>query len=353
MRNQLAGDTTGIDSATHGRGAANRFRAPWKLIVSTSSSVTGFIPARETFAMRRSHSPRHEIRHGDGMKVFLSWSGELSHDAAKAFYGWLPQVIQQIDPWLSSESTGKGETWLTSIGEALKASNGIGLFFLSQEAIKSGWLLYEAGGIAALGQQRVCTVCLDMAPHDLKPPLSFFQATKLDRNDVFKLVDDLNKVCNPSLAPSLLAKSFDRAWPELESAISDLKRDRPQITATEESRAAPTESAVLDALRRIEARIGALERGQGGVGYVGGLLSDNFHTDAAAALAGHSVSNLMDKQTWAKLDSVRRVRSAYETFLLDKDLADRIAKEAIMRDSLGGTHNAFAVTRDSPSDLKE
>jgi hypothetical protein len=128
------------------------------------------------------------------MKVFLSWSGARSHAVARAFHEWLPSVVQQADPWISSDSISKGDTWLSQVREALDASNGVGLFFLTNESLSSEWLLFEAGGIAALGQKRVCTVCIDMAPGQLKPPLNFFQATTLEQEDIFRLVGDLNQM---------------------------------------------------------------------------------------------------------------------------------------------------------------
>jgi hypothetical protein len=118
------------------------------------------------------------------MKVFLSWSGEHSHSIAQAFNERLPTVIQSVKPRLSSEHISKGATWLEELRKALSESNGIGLFFLTREALRSEWLLFEAGGIAALDKQRVCTVCIDVPSGELTPPLNFFQATNLERQDV-------------------------------------------------------------------------------------------------------------------------------------------------------------------------
>ena len=38
------------------------------------------------------------------MKVFLSWSGEASKEAATALYNWLPTVIQTVKPYMSAEN---------------------------------------------------------------------------------------------------------------------------------------------------------------------------------------------------------------------------------------------------------
>ena len=53
------------------------------------------------------------------MRVFVSWSGDVSHRVAIAFKEWLPLVIQSIDPYVSSEDNRKGFSFLSGEFRAL------------------------------------------------------------------------------------------------------------------------------------------------------------------------------------------------------------------------------------------
>jgi hypothetical protein len=44
------------------------------------------------------------------MKVFISWSGERSNYVARILYEWIPNVIQNVRPWISEEIP-KGVRW--------------------------------------------------------------------------------------------------------------------------------------------------------------------------------------------------------------------------------------------------
>ena len=43
------------------------------------------------------------IRRGTSVKVFISWSGERSKKIAKALKKWIKNVIQSVEPFVSSE----------------------------------------------------------------------------------------------------------------------------------------------------------------------------------------------------------------------------------------------------------
>ncbi|MCX5899546.1 MAG: hypothetical protein NTX06_02220 [Proteobacteria bacterium] len=57
------------------------------------------------------------------MKIFISWSGEVSHSVALALRDWLPSVIQSIEPFVSSEDIDRGARWATEIGSKLEKAD--------------------------------------------------------------------------------------------------------------------------------------------------------------------------------------------------------------------------------------
>ncbi len=49
------------------------------------------------------------------MKIFISWSGELSEKVGRALHEWLPNVMHSIEPYLSSENISVGQNWVSQI----------------------------------------------------------------------------------------------------------------------------------------------------------------------------------------------------------------------------------------------
>ncbi|MBK0374733.1 TIR domain-containing protein [Streptomyces californicus] len=160
------------------------------------------------------------------MKVFLSWSGERSRRVAEALRHWLPDVIQEIDPWVSSQDIAKGGRGIDEITHELSATD-FGIICVTPENEASKWINFEAG---SLGKQfkiaHVAPFLLDMKIADLTGPLSKFQATVGDnQGDVRKLVSDMNKASSGRVvAEDRLERAFARSWPELERALQEARR---------------------------------------------------------------------------------------------------------------------------------
>src|SRR5438045_597701 len=125
------------------------------------------------------------------MTVFISWSGPFSKAVAELLNAWLPDVIQGVKTWLSTEDIEKGTIWSGEINEALATT--VGVLCVTQENKNAPWLLFEAGGLSkGLTKSRVCPLLIDLQPQDLQPPLSLFNLTLPEREDIWKLVKTIN-----------------------------------------------------------------------------------------------------------------------------------------------------------------
>ena len=80
------------------------------------------------------------------MKVFISWSGELSRELAKTLKKYLHQINHSVDPYFSPD-TAKGTRWASEITRELKETK-IGLICLTKDNLESPWLNFEAGAIS-------------------------------------------------------------------------------------------------------------------------------------------------------------------------------------------------------------
>src|SRR5437762_13662094 len=115
------------------------------------------------------------------MKVFISWSGDLSKAVAEILKSWLKCVLQATEPFLSTEDIDKGSLWFGELSDQLKDTQ-VGIVCLTRDNADARWILFEAGALAkGLKKGRVCTLLIDLQPSDLKPPLSQFNATRPTR----------------------------------------------------------------------------------------------------------------------------------------------------------------------------
>jgi len=168
------------------------------------------------------------------MKVFLSWSGTRSHKVALVFRDWLPSVIQEIVPYVSSEDIDKGARWSTDIAKELSDST-FGILCVTRENINAPWLTFEAGALSkTMDKSFVSSFLFDIKRSEVDGPILQFQSTIFEKEDLKKLVTTLNKACDKDgLSAERLGKAFDVWYPTLETELNKLRDIEPEAHEVE------------------------------------------------------------------------------------------------------------------------
>jgi len=166
------------------------------------------------------------------MKIFISWSGTKSENVAIFLKSWIEQIIQAAEPWISVDID-KGKKWNSEIINELEASK-VGIICLTRDNLNSPWVLFEAGALSKSTDSYVCTFLIDIVPTDLTGPLSIFQATSFNKEDIFKLLTTINNNIKQSHGKSIsqdnLKSLFRVFYPELEEYIKKIISDSKEVT---------------------------------------------------------------------------------------------------------------------------
>ena len=151
------------------------------------------------------------------MKVFISWSGEVSHKVAVAFRDWLPDMIPSVKPFVSSEDIYKGSRWTTEVAKEL-ADTSYGILCLTLDNLDSRWLNFEAGALSKiLEHSSVSPFLFNLQVSSVDGPLAQFQSVLNDEENIFKMISSLNHKEQSALqrSPERLRKHFEMWWPPL------------------------------------------------------------------------------------------------------------------------------------------
>jgi hypothetical protein len=185
----------------------------------------------ETFVRRSGPETIALIAGGtmSAVRLFISWSGDASRAMAELVNDWIPQVIQEVEPWFS-KNIDKGQRWAMEIGTALSGTHQ-GIICVTPDNREAPWLNFEAGAVAkALDESRVRPVLLGLQPSELTGPLAQFQTTiACDRSDMFKLVESINACCLKPLENRRLERAFDRNWHEVDVRIKEIDLARVPV----------------------------------------------------------------------------------------------------------------------------
>jgi hypothetical protein len=155
------------------------------------------------------------------LKIFISWSLPLSHMVALILRDWLPRVIQDVDPWVSSEDIEKGTWWNQDLIEAIEVST-VGIVVLTPENLERAWINFEAGALARAIRPSggiVAPLLINVPGSSIDGPLGSLQVTRFEEDDFFKLVDGINARIAEPLKDHILRDEFELKWPMLVKKI--------------------------------------------------------------------------------------------------------------------------------------
>lgn len=156
------------------------------------------------------------------MRIFISWSGDLSKNIAEIFRQWIPGVIQAAKPYYSPDDITKGTRWSSEISKELDASK-IGIICLTKDNLNSSWIMFEAGALSKnIEKSKVVPLLFGIDPSDIQGPLVQFQAAKFSKSEMKKVVKMINSELGESaLSVDVIDSVFDMWWPKLETQIKE------------------------------------------------------------------------------------------------------------------------------------
>jgi hypothetical protein len=159
------------------------------------------------------------------VKVFISWSGDNSKKIASLLHGWIPTVLQNVKPYMSAESIEKGQRWSIDIADQLQETN-YGIICVTPDNINAPWVLFESGALSkSVVNSRVTPIIFGLNPSDLSnSPLLQFQLSQFNKSEINKVLESINEsAADPEkITRDLLVRTFERAWPEIESDVSKI-----------------------------------------------------------------------------------------------------------------------------------
>ena len=166
------------------------------------------------------------------MRVLLGWSGIRSKAVAEVLRTWLPEVIQAVSPWVSSQDIAAGARWQASLSAQLQDAD-FGVICTTPENVSEPWISFEAGAVSKESKSPVCPYLLDMCPKELDgTPLAQFQMAAANEDGTRSLVAAMNAAMGTNaLSGDSLESQFKDHWPRLSEKLEEIRLSSRPIFA--------------------------------------------------------------------------------------------------------------------------
>jgi len=172
------------------------------------------------------------------MNLFLSWSGQVSHDVAIALREWLPYMHHAIKPFMSSVDISKGDKWVDGLSRELKDAQ-YAIICISPFNTFKPWMNFEAGALYRLPHLTPFLFRVDRLSLG-HSPLTQFQLTvfssdpERSKEEFFELLQSINNALPEAdrLDGEVLQKNFDYWWTKLKDDLDAISDASPGETRT-------------------------------------------------------------------------------------------------------------------------
>ena len=187
------------------------------------------------------------------MKIFISWSGEISKEVAKLLKKKLPLIIQGLDIFLSQHDIESGSRWSFKLTQELSESN-YGIICLTKPNLEKPWIVFEAGALTKHLEGRACGLLLGgLNPSEITGPLSQFQHRSFEKEDFSLLLKDINAKKDNPLDQDQLEELTDGWWKVLKPDYDQiLKNSNQEATVKSKRSQKDIMEEVLSIVRGIE-----------------------------------------------------------------------------------------------------
>src|SRR4051794_19696143 len=131
------------------------------------------------------------------LKLFISWSGDLSKAVAQALYHWVPKCSDRVTPFMSEVDVEAGQRAM-SVLESELAGTSFGIIVVTQANQNAPWLNYEAGALSKQitedRETHVAPLLVDIdSAEQVKGPLHQFQAKPLNKEGIRAVMRSVGK----------------------------------------------------------------------------------------------------------------------------------------------------------------
>jgi hypothetical protein len=180
---------------------------------------------------------------------------------ALALRDWLPNVLQSIDPYVSTEDVEKGARWNAEVGRALDEIS-YGVLCVTRQNLDSRWLNFEAGALSkSIDSSRVSPFLIDLRPAELVGPLSQFQATMPQSDEVHRLAKSMNAASERPIDDARLTEAVTMWWPRLEAEMRTVISDGAEYPHQPQRESKEMIEELLEITRGIQRRLVSGELG--------------------------------------------------------------------------------------------